>query len=149
MIGENMKSRRQLPSLFRPTFPGLSDIFQAFDEMADVVPARWRHDIIVDVEEINNGYILTADLPGVTKEDLTITSEDGVLTISCSREGEENYHGREFKLQERRCCSMKRSFSIPYIDDKSIKASLKNGVLTVEMNKITDQTKTVDIKIDE
>lgn len=103
----------------------------------------------VDFKEVGDQYILTADLPGISKEEVDITVENDVLTMSYERQKSKEEKGENFHLQERKVGKFSRSFNLPTIDDKSIAASLKDGILTVTMNKVPEaQTKHIEVKVD-
>lgn len=100
-----------------------------------------------DIRENENNYIIDIDLPGFNKEDIMIDVEDGYLNIKASmnssRNEEENgkYIRRERFIGE---CS--RSFFVgEELDSEDIKATFKNGILTLEVPKV-DETKKVPEK---
>lgn len=92
----------------------------------------------VDIIDRNDHYEIKADLPGVKKEDLKVNLENGVLTIEASHK-EEKSEEKEGKVirRERRTGRFLRSFSLgENVQDKDIKASFKDGVLTIEAPKV-------------
>lgn len=91
----------------------------------------------VDIEEQDDHFLVTADLPGVKKEDISITLENGVLTLEAKREeqSEEKKKGKVIR-RERRSGSYMRSFSVGNnISEADIKAAFKDGVLKLELPK--------------
>ena len=90
----------------------------------------------VDIEETEEGFVLTADLPGVDEKEIEITVHEGVLLLSGKRENE-----REEKLEtgiyrERSHGAFVRKFRLgPNVDPEGIEAAYKNGVLTVNLPK--------------
>lgn len=96
----------------------------------------------VDIEDTNNAYELTADLPGVAKEDINLTYDDNVLTLSANHEEtkDESDAQRHYVRKERSRSSFCRQFVVYNIDKKGIRAAFKDGVLTVSMPKL-DQEK--------
>ncbi|WP_372748322.1 Hsp20/alpha crystallin family protein [Litorivivens sp.] len=91
----------------------------------------------VDIEERDGKYVLTADLPGVSKEDISVELDDGILTLRAERheESEEKEKGRVIR-RERRSGSYARSFSVGHgVSGKDITASFKNGTLTLSLPK--------------
>lgn len=98
----------------------------------------------VDIKESVSGIVLTADLPGVSPENLDVSMENGLLTISMTR-NTENLSDGEYYLRKERVNSATRSFRISNeFDPTSVSAELKNGVLTVTINK---QAKNLPTKI--
>jgi HSP20 family protein len=115
---------------------------QAFNEMlrplgeAEGVAARsWVP--AVDIREDADGLTLLMDLPGLGKEDVTITLENNVLTISGERKFEaeetknENYH-----RLERHYGAFSRSFNLaPTVSTDKVEAAFRDGVLSVHLPK--------------
>lgn len=96
----------------------------------------------VDIKELNNHYEISAELPGVKKEDIHVTLEDGVLSISAETRSEdkEEKEGRVIR-QERRCGKYLRSFTLgSNIHEKDISADFKDGVLTLKAPKAPEET---------
>lgn len=90
----------------------------------------------MNVVEKEDAFVVTADLPGVSDEDLEITVHDGRLTISGSRGGEERAEGETYYLYERQVGSFQRAFALPEnADPEAIDASLDSGILTVRIGK--------------
>ncbi len=90
----------------------------------------------VDIYETENELVLKADLPDVNEKDLDIRIESNILTIKGERKFEEKVKEDNYLRVERTYGSFSRSFSLPStVDNGSIKADYKNGVLTVELPK--------------
>ncbi|MBP7901894.1 MAG: Hsp20/alpha crystallin family protein [Spirochaetes bacterium] len=84
----------------------------------------------VDFVENKDSYKLKADLPGVKKEDLDVSIENGFLTISAKRSSEKEHEEGEYHVHERSSGEFKRKFRVPeYVKAEEIKAEFKNGVL--------------------
>ncbi len=103
----------------------------------------------VNVSETKDGLELTAELPGLSREDLSIEVENNVLTISGEKteqvtEGEEE---RRYHVWERSYGSFRRSFSLPQtISGDDIAATFENGVLTVLLPKAPEaKGRTIEI----
>ena len=89
----------------------------------------------VDVEQRENGYLLKADLPGVEKQDIHLSVEDGRLTISADLNAEKQDNQQGLLYNERRYGHVERSFQLEGIDEKAITASYRNGVLMLNLPK--------------
>ena len=102
----------------------------------------------VDVEETGNAYHLKAELPGLKKEDVRISVEDNVLTLTGERREEKEEKGRKVHRMERCAGSFTRSFSLPAaIQADKVTAAYKDGVLTVQVPKREDaKPRQVEIK---
>jgi HSP20 family molecular chaperone IbpA len=100
----------------------------------------------VNIIETEEGLILTADIPGATKENLDVNVEKGILTISAPAQhavpGTPGY--REFEL-----ASYYRQFSIPEsLDHENAKAEYVNGILTLRVPKAkVAQPKRIAVKV--
>lgn len=114
----------------------------------------------VDVKDTDNAYELTAELPGIAKENISLDYNKGYLTIkttttkSTEEKPAENADDKNEKPQEkyirreRYVGKMQRSFYIDDIDEKNIKASYQDGILTVVLPKATKEETTTQINID-
>jgi HSP20 family protein len=89
-----------------------------------------------EVKETNEAFVLKADLPGVSEDNLDIGVHNNVLSISGSRAAEERKEGETYALYERQFGSFSRSFSLPDMaDGERVDANLANGVLTLTIAK--------------
>jgi HSP20 family protein len=90
----------------------------------------------VDIKEKDNKYLLDADLPGMNDADVTMDFHNNTLTIKGEKKSESETKDEGYVCVERSYGSFRRD--IPFddeIDQDSIKAELKNGVLHVELAK--------------
>src|SRR5687767_12984263 len=93
---------------------------------------------LVDITEDGQAYLIKAELPEVKKEDVKVTVENGVLTISGERkfEKEEKDKEKRYHRIERAYGSFTRSFTLPdEADETKVGAEFKDGVLTVRLAK--------------
>ena len=92
-----------------------------------------------DVKEAKDEYVVRADLPGVRESDLDLSVTGNVLTLSGRREQEQREESDQFFAMERSYGTFMRTLSLPeganLEDTKSIKAELKDGVLTLHIPK--------------
>lgn len=104
----------------------------------------------IDARETDDAMIVTADVPGMRKEDLTIEVRDGILYLSCEREETQEAKDTGYIYHERRLGHLSRALQIPgTVDENSINASLQHGVLTVEMKKAeVKKAKKIEIKVE-
>ncbi len=90
----------------------------------------------VDIHEEESRYLLIADIPGVDRENIEITLEDGVLTLKGERRGETETNDREYRRKERMHGTFMRQFTLPEtVDTQNISATVKDGVLDVVIPK--------------
>ena len=89
-----------------------------------------------DVKEAKDAYVIKADLPGVKEEELDVSLNGNLLTISGKRDGDHYEEGDAYYAMERSFGTFARSFTMPEsVDGNSVIADLKNGVLTVRIPK--------------
>ena len=93
----------------------------------------------IDVIETDEELTLTAELPGLCKDDVDIDFNDGTLTIKGEKQIERDEEKEDVHITERRFGNFLRSYTLPRaIDADAIKAEIDNGVLTVIVPKIED-----------
>lgn len=100
----------------------------------------------VDVREDEKNYIVEAELPGVKKEEISISLDESRLNISVTRDEKVEEEKKNYLHRERRFCSMQRSIYLNEADNAGIRAKLENGELTVTVPK--KQNVDTSIKID-
>jgi len=103
----------------------------------------------VDVSETDAEYVIKAELPDVKKEDVKITMEDGVLTLTGERKQEKEEKGKRYHRIERSYGSFMRSFELPdNVDTSKAKAEYKDGMLTLSLPKSEKaKSKALEIKV--
>ena len=103
----------------------------------------------VDISETDAEYLLKAQLPAVKKEDVHVTFDDGMLTISGERKQQKEEKGEKYHRTESLYGAFTRSFSLPdAINASAIRADSKDGVITVHVPKSKAEARTSkEIKI--
>lgn len=103
-----------------------------------------------DVYEEKDELVIKAELPGVKKEHVDITLEDGELTIKAEKKEEEVGEGVRFYTRGRYYGTYTRSLSIPFpVKDGEISATFDNGVLEVRLPKAEEaKPKRIELKVD-
>ncbi len=97
--------------------------------MADWTPSA-------DISETDKAYVIKAEIPGVQKEDVKVTIQEGMLTIQGERKMEKEEKDKKFHRIERSYGSFMRSFRVPDdADESAVTAEFKDGVLNVTLNK--------------
>ena len=90
----------------------------------------------VDIHEEDSRYMLTADIPGVNRNDVEITLEDGVLTVKGERRSETEVAEEGYRRRERIYGTFVRQFNLPdTVDTANISAKAEDGVLKIEIPK--------------
>ena len=104
---------------------------------------------LVDISEDDKQYAIKAEIPEVRKEDVKVTLENGVLTISGERKAEKEEENRRFHRVERAYGSFARSFTMPEdADPDHVTAEFRDGLLHVAIAKTEKaRPKTIDVKV--
>ena len=103
----------------------------------------------VDIKEDNISFVLTADIPGLSKSNIDLLVEDNMLKISGIRDTNNENDNGKYHYKERTNGTFHRSFKLPStVDEENISASFRNGILTVVLPKTEEvQPKQRSIKI--
>jgi len=109
------------------------DIDQLFGQFRQSSkPAAYRP--VVDIEETEEGFVLEADLPGLTQKEISIELDGQELVIAGNREASASDEQSRGHRRERQFGVFERRFKLgPNIKSESIEAAYKNGVLTVKL----------------
>lgn len=102
----------------------------------------------VDIYETEDSYKLTADLPGIKKEDIQIDIKENTLTIKGEKKFEDKVSKDNYVRVERKYGTFSRSFVLSEnVDPENVKANYKDGVLEVILHK-KEEAKPKQIKVD-
>lgn len=118
---------------------GFGDIYNMLDDFfAEGVPFRRNlaaDTFKVDLSEDDKNYFIEAELPGVEKDEISVSIEEGRLQISVTRGENTEKKDKNYIHRERRYSSMQRSIYLADADNENIKARLDNGVLNITVPK--------------
>lgn len=90
----------------------------------------------VDIKETQEAFNIEAELPGMSKDDVKVTVQDGVLSIQGERKHEEETNDKKHHRIERVYGSFLRRFTLPEnVDENSIRANFKDGILSLTLTK--------------
>ena len=105
---------------------------------------------VVDIEETEQEYVIRAELPGMDKDKVKVTVEDGVLTLSGERDLERTVEGKTYHRIERTHGTFSRSFTLPEDSDaESVAAQFTNGVLAVRVAKREEALpKSIEVRVE-
>jgi HSP20 family protein len=128
-------------------FFGLSPLRRGNGDKEWLTVAEWAP--TVDIVEDDKEWLVKADLPEVKKEDVKVTVENGVLTITGERKFEKEEKDRKYHRIERTYGNFLRSFALPDAADGSkVNAEFKDGVLRVHLPKSDKaKPKAVEVKV--
>ncbi|NLI22475.1 MAG: Hsp20/alpha crystallin family protein [Clostridiales bacterium] len=131
---------RELSNVFAP-----DHFLRSFFDMSDLVgQAGFR----VDIREDEKAYQLEAELPGVPKDKLNVSVEEGTLTISADLNEEKKEEHGGYLYNERRSGHVERCFNLEGIEADNITAEYKNGVLMLNLPKVQPTPKKEPKKIE-
>jgi len=131
---------------------GLS-LMTDFDSMLDTFfndTPFWNNKVpSVDIREEEEKYRLEAEMPGIDEKDINVKIENDLLTISTEKDEKNEEKKKGYVLKERRSSSFSRGFVLPKgIDREKIEATMKNGVLTLDIPKAPEaKPKNITIKV--
>jgi HSP20 family protein len=103
---------------------------------------------LMNVYDAKDNILVTAELPGLTKEQVNITFSDGILTVSGKQQPLAKTKGMTVVRNERSEGDFEKTLRVPFkIKREAIKASFSNGILTVTMPKAEEiKPKTIAIE---
>jgi HSP20 family protein len=138
------------------------DVDDAFDRFFSEAVRRWARPgaenapaghvwaPAADVSETETEYLIKAELPEVRKEDVSITVQDGMLSLSGERKQEKTEDNEKTHRVERFYGSFARRFALPEnVDEEGIRAEGRDGVITIRIPKqklVTPQPRQIQIQ---
>ena len=130
-------------SRWTPTTLARDPFFRVFDSMLnnqDLLPSEevsnrtWMPP--VDIQETADSYRLTAELPGLTRDDINITLENNVLRLTGERKFEKDAKKDGYHRIERTYGAFSRAFTLPsQVNHEKVEAAFENGLLTISVPK--------------
>ncbi|WAA09769.1 Hsp20/alpha crystallin family protein [Fervidibacillus albus] len=141
--------RKMSEDLFEQMAKSFNEVFEQNSGISPLSPGLYSFK--TDVMEKEDAYYVVAELPGFTKDDITIEVEDNRLIIRAKRDevAEEKDDKNKFIRKERRYGEFVRQFYVDDIDESGIKAKLENGILKLEIPKLQPskpKRRTIDIE---
>lgn len=123
------------------TSKNFSDIMDEF--FNDVVNDR-RDNFVpsIDISETEDQFQISAELPGMSKDNIDISLENGRLAISGERSFKNEEQNKKYHRVETKYGSFERSFQLPdNVDEESISATYENGLLNISIQKSESKVK--------
>lgn len=136
---DSQEEVEQSPAQLSNSFPSEEDT-EAWDE-----PEDFPGQLAVDVYETADKLVVKARTAGISKNDLDVTISDNILTISGILSGGEDEQTTRWHIQECYWGEFSRTIALPVSvreDEGSVKAELKDGVLTISFEKEKTETPT-------
>lgn len=120
---------------------------EIFDDFFRAALGREAYTPAVDIKEEEDKWTVTAELPGLSREEIHVEVKDGNLTLSGESKAEETVEEKGFTLKERWKGAFTRSFRLPdTADEGKISATYNDGLLHVDIPK-AEEVKPKQIKI--
>jgi HSP20 family protein len=137
---------RGTDEFFRGTMPSL---FGRWPRMMGEEGELHEWSPVADISETDDEYLVKAELPGIRREDVKVSLEEGMLTIEGERKQEKEEKGRRLHRIERFYGTSCRTFTLPDdADATGIRAESKDGVLNVHIPKSkVVKPKAIEIKV--
>lgn len=137
-----------------PTLGRLTDLRDEIDRLFEAPLARTSEFLTAwtpafDVYEEKDNFVVKAELPGVKKEDINVSLQDGSLIISGERKSETKSEEAEIYRAERFFGKFQRAVSLPTtVAANKVKADYKDGVLTVTLPKAEEaKPKQIEVNV--
>jgi HSP20 family protein len=132
-------TKYERPGLVWPTFGRLSGLQDELDRLFESPLTGWAP--ALDVQEDKDKFTVHVELPGLKREDIEVSLQEGALVISGERKSEKIEEGAEIHRQERFYGKFQRALTLPEpVAADAVKADYKDGVLTVTLPK-TEESK--------
>ena len=137
----------QRPGLLWPTFGRLTSLQDELDRLFETPALAWSP--ALDVLEDKDNYTVRIEVPGLRREDIEVSLQDGSLTIAGERKVEPVKEGTEVHRQERSYGKFSRVLNLPAtVAADHVKAAYKDGILTVTLPKAeAAKPKQIDVSV--
>ena len=118
------------------------------DTWRTMQPTLTRGTLPLDIHESDAAYTVTAAVPGLTADQIHVTMQEGVLTISAEITQPAAAENSRVLLQERGYGKFSRSVTLPQaVDSGAVEATYENGILTLTLPKVPEvQPRTIPVK---
>ena len=95
-----------------------------------------------------NSVVVTAELPGVTRDDVSLNLQDDVLSLTGKREPKMQEENVNWQRRERAYGSFSRAIQLPFrVDPNKVQARFENGILEIEMERLeADRPRKIEIR---
>ena len=134
------------PNTIQNIMSEFDNCLETLDSLLPPATRMFKHMPVVDVKEIEGSYIIEMELPGFDEKSIEVHVDGSNLTIASKQETKEEKKTDEkhevYLIKERRITSFSRSFKLPQTaNPETVSASFKNGILTLEIKKRTEELK--------
>ena len=147
IISTMQDMERMMEEAFHRPFFGMNiqpfrHLFHELGSYGDITP-------YVDIYEAEGDVVVKAELPGMKREDISVSIANGSISIIGTKKSEEKVEQKDFLRLERSFGSFNRTLSLPEnLDTEHAKASFKDGVLEVHLPKTSTKSAHRQIKVE-
>ena len=137
----------QRPGLAWPTFGRLAGLQDELDRLFESPMTGWAP--ALDVHEDKDNFTVKIEVPGLKRDDINVSLQDGALVIAGERQEEKITEGTEVHRQERFHGKFQRVLTLPApVASDKVKAAYKDGILTVTLPKAEEaKPKQIDVSV--
>ena len=137
----------QRSGLLWPAFGRMTGLQDEIDRLFETPLQAWTP--VLDVHEDKDSYTIRVEVPGMKREDIVVSLQDGALVISGERREEKITKDTEVHLQERLYGKFSRALTLPTaVAGDKVKAAYKDGILTVTLPKAEEaKPKQIDVTV--
>lgn len=130
-------NRRRNPMAHRNLFwHDMDTLFdQFFNESLLLAKPSEASGMRVDIKDSQDAYLIEAELPGVSKENIDIKIHENLLTLSVNQDEKSESTKDSYIVRERRVRSLQRNFDVSAVDTDKITAKFENGLLALTLPK--------------
>ena len=127
----------------------MDNLFRGFFSDYGLPTLEHRHWPAIDIVENENNFVIKAEVPGCKADDINISVNGNILTISGEKKAEEEKKEKGYYHMERSYGSFRRDLTLSAnLDSNKIEASCKDGVLAITLPK-SEKTKAIKVKVKE
>ncbi len=145
MTGLALFNRSRVPA--QSEFVDFYNMLDDFFGDAARPPGRRAEVFRLDVQEEDASYLIEAELPGVSRDEVNVEFSEGRLVIAVEKQEQEEQEAKNYIHRERRVQSMARALRLSDVREEDIEAGLENGILTVRVPKMRKEDKTRRIEV--
>ena len=137
----------QRPGLLSPAFSRMTGLQDEIDRLFETPLQAWTP--ALDVHEDKDGFTIRVEVPGMKREDIVVSLQDGALVIAGERKEEKISEETEVHQQERFYGKFSRALTLPTaVAGDKVKAAYKDGILTVTLPKAEEaKPKQIDVTV--
>lgn len=144
-----MQLHNEIDRLFNESFRGFPGMFFNGPDWPDMTSLVLKPNI--DIKDTDENYIVSVEIPGVTRDDVDIRVEGNLMTIIGEKKQEKKEEKENYQCIERQYGSFERMLTLPQdADADNIEANFRNGILTVRIKRkaqaVSKESRKVEVK---